>query len=338
MDIEKILTELSDIPGVSTRTERVAARCAELLRPVCDRVETDAWGNVRGYLGCGKPGAKTLMIDAHIDQVGFLVNGILKEGFLSVQEIGLDMRLLAGMPVLVHTAKGVLHGVTVPRDGRLNTDKAAGTDKLVIDTGLTAGEVEAAVHLGDPVTFANSPFRMAHGRVCCNAIDDRACFTAILLAAEKLSKETDRSCDLVFSGADREELGGPSANVSAETVQPDLFLAVDVCHANSRFSSDSEDMGKGPSIPHEGFLGREWSELFETLAKEYGIPVQRFTYGYFPGTNAGEVMFSGTGHAGAGLSLPMRYMHTAGEVIEIRDIETTAELLYRFAMAYGREA
>lgn len=338
MDIEKILMELSDIPGVSTRTERVKARCAELLRPLCDRVETDAWGNVRGYLSCGKPGKKTLMIDAHIDQVGFLVNGIDEDGFLSVQEIGLDMRLLCGMPVLVHAKGRTLKGVVVPRDGRLNTDKAAGTDKLCVDTGLPAGEVRNLVALGDPITFANSPLRMANGRICCNAIDDRACFTAILLAAEKLAAEKERPCNLVFSGADREELGGPSANVSAETVQPDLFLAVDVCHANSRFSSDSEDMGKGPSIPHGGFLGKEWSELFEALAKEYDIPVQRFIYGYYPGTNAGEVMFSGTGHRGAGLSVPMRYMHTAGELIDPKDILNTAELLYRFAMAYGREA
>ncbi len=338
MDPGILLRALSSVPGVSTRTAAVARRCAEALAPYVDRVETDEWGCVRGYIDCGIPGAPMLMLDAHIDQVGLLVNGIDGEGFLSVQEIGLDERLLVGLPVNVIAKGGALPGVLVPRDGRLSVGKTVSCQKLCVDTGLSADEVKALVAPGDMVVYANEPFDMPCGRVCCKAVDDRSCFAVLVRTAEKLQAHRP-PWNVVFSGTDREELGGPAANAAASRVKPDLFFAIDVCHANSRFASDGEDMGKGPSIPHGGGLRPECTELLETLARTYAIPVQRFTYGYIPGTNAGEVMIADTGYRCAGLSLPMRYMHTPGEVVQADDMEAMSELLFRFALAcFGKEA
>ena len=91
---DKIMT-LGNMYGVSGDEFRVAEAAAELLKPYVDKVEIDKFGNVSGYKFCGKPGAKVLMLDAHIDEIGFMVTGITDEGFLRFVGMGVDQRLVA---------------------------------------------------------------------------------------------------------------------------------------------------------------------------------------------------------------------------------------------------
>ena len=96
MTLKDKIKTLGNAYGVSGDEFAVAKIAAELLEPYVDRVEIDEFGNVSGYKSCGKPGAKTLMLDAHIDEIGFLVTGITEEGFLRFLGMGVDPRMLPG--------------------------------------------------------------------------------------------------------------------------------------------------------------------------------------------------------------------------------------------------
>lgn len=339
MDITAIYKELSRAAGLSCRERSAAETCLALLRPLVDAAEIDAWGNVIGIKRCGISNAPVLMFDAHIDQVGFYVTGPAGNGFFHIGETGMDMRLAPGLPVRVFTRNGQeLLGMITCGTGE-PSDKAVPEDKLYLDTGLPEAEAGRLIHKDDPILCDCPPYELPGGLIYGPAADDRACFAALLLMMEKLQGQK-LAADIVIQGACREEVGGPSAGNSAERIKPDLFFAVDVCHAKTPDNPGGEEFYKGPAIARQGTSDpRVTKRLFE-LAEEYEIPHQEYVISYISGTNAGEVQIKGKGYPCGVVSLPIRYMHAPYEVCCIEDLVSLSELLYRFACdfhGFGKE-
>lgn len=333
MDIKETVKRLSRVHGLSGCEQRAAETCRALLQPYMDSVTIDSFYNVVGIKRCGKKNAPVLMFDAHIDQVGFYVQGYAGDGLWYVGEIGMDIRLAPSLPVRVLTRGGAeVPGVLTAGDGEPG-DKVVPLEKLYLDVGLAEEESKALIHPNDPVVCDSVPYEMGDAMVCASAVDDRGCFTALLRMAELL-QDASLEADIIIQGATREEVGGPSAAVSAAGIQPDLFFAVDVCHARTADNKKDEELHKGPSIARQGTCDtRAEKRLFE-LAKEYGIPHQNYLISYISGTNAGEVRPAGTGIPCAVVSLPIRYMHAPYEVVSVNDIEGLAQLCYRFACGF----
>lgn len=339
MVISETVKNLSRAHGLSGRELRAAEAARDLLVPYMDSVTIDPFYNVVGIRRCGKENAPVLMFDAHIDQVGFYVQGYAGDGMWYIGETGMDMRLAPSLPVRVLTRSGEeVPGVLTAGDGEAG-DKVVAGDKLYLDLGLDEAASQALIHPGDPVVCDSEAYERPGDLIYTQAVDDRGCFAALVRMAELL-RDQPLDADIIIQGATREEVGGPSALVSASGIVPDLFFAVDVCHAKTADNPKGEELGKGPSIARQGTCD-PWAEkrLF-ALAQAHGIPHQDYLISYISGTNAGEVRPAGKGIPCAVVSLPIRYMHAPYEVVCAQDIESLAQLCCRFACAfkgYGKE-
>ena len=156
MQVEQTLRTLCALPAVSGFEMQAAKAVAELFRPYCDTVDTDKNGNVIGSLSCGKEGAKTVLLDAHLDQIGFLVTEVLDGGFLRFAPVGgVDPRMLLGGEVTI-LADEPLYGVVSCMPPHLlkagEQNKAVPIDQMAIDTGLL--DAKSRIRVGTPIAFA----------------------------------------------------------------------------------------------------------------------------------------------------------------------------------------
>lgn len=317
----------------------LAAR--ELLEPLMDQVWTDRLGNVIGARRCGRPGVKKLLLDAHLDEVGMVVTGH-KDGFLRFAANGVDVRMLPGRELTILTDPPVLGVVAcLPPHVLLAEDreKAPELKDLLIDVGLGQEEAQRRIPVGTPVVYRSGFALLGERQVCAKALDDRACFAALLRAAELLRDEA-LDVDLYILGSVCEEVGGVGARVGAQALAPDFCVAVDVTHGRTLDSSKDESfaMGGGPAVGLGPNCARWMVRRLLEKAEALDMAVQKEVMEGSTGTNGWEMQIANEGIATAVLSIPLKYMHTPVEVVELSDVEDTARLLAAFAAGLGREA
>ncbi len=331
MELMELTKKLSNLSGPSGFESAVYQWIADYLRPISDEIRTDTMGNLQAIRRCGKPGAKLVMLDAHMDEIGFIVTGA-ENGFLRFSALGgVDQRMLPAREVRV-LSEPPLFGVIDTLPPHLLTEeqaeKAVEADKLCIDVGLTQEQAEKAVPPGTPVVYAVSCEELGTGSLCGKALDDRACAAIVIQAFERLAARTPE-VDLCCQISTQEEVGLRGAAVGAWSAAPDVAIVVDVTHAKTPDAKEVRtECGKGAAIgigPNmNGALTRE---LF-ALAKERNIPVQpEVVAGGHSGTNAAAIQISRAGVATALLSLPLKYMHTPVEVVCADDMNAVLELI-----------
>lgn len=340
MEIEQILERLCAL-GAPSGFERPAAQAArELLEPLMDEVWTDRLGNLIGVRRCGKPGAKKLLLDAHLDEVGLTVTG-MEQGFLHFAGIGVDARMLPDREVTVLTQPPMLGVVACLPPHVLSAEdreKAPKMEELVIDVGLSQEEAEKRVPLGTPVVYRADCFPLGGRQLCGKAMDDRACFAALLRAAQLLQgKELD--VDLYLLGSVCEETGGAGAKVGAQALAPDFCVAVDVTHGRTPDGAKDETfpLGAGPVVGVGPNCARWMTKRLLDKGEQLGLAVQKEVMAGNSGTNGWPMQVANEGVATAVVSIALKYMHTPVEVVERGDIEDTARLLAAFAENLGEE-
>lgn len=340
METEQMLERLCAV-GAPSGFEGSAARAAkELLEPLMDEVWTDRLGNLIGVRRCGKPGAKKLLLDAHLDEVGLIVTG-MKDGFLRFMGNGVDSRMLPDREVMVLADPPLLGVVACLPPHVLSAEdreKAPELKDLFVDVGLSQEEAQRRVPIGTPMVYRTDFTRLGERQVCAKALDDRACYAALLRAAELLQgRELD--VDLYILGSVCEEVGGVGAKVGAQALNPDFCVAVDVTHGRTPDSAKDESfvMGGGPAVGIGPNMARWMSRRLLDKAAAEGIPVQKEVMERSSGTNGWGMQIANEGVATAVLSIPLKYMHTPVEVVELSDIEDTARLLAAFAQGLGEE-
>ena len=342
LDIRKALERLCASGGPSGFEERTAEIAAELLRPLADEVRRDRLGNVIGVKRCGKPGAKKLLLDAHLDEVGLVVTGH-EEGFLRFRAIGgVDARMLPDLEVTILTEPpkfGVVACLPPHVQSAEDRNAAIPLEKLFIDTGLTQAEAEAQIPIGTPVVYRGGFFPLGEDQVCCKAMDDRACFVTLLRALELLQGE-ELDVDVYILGSVREETNGAGALTATFALDPDWCVATDVTFG---FTPDCPrdkcvKMGGGPAIGVGPGMTRWMTERMIEKAKAGEIPHQLEIMEGNTGTNGWGMQTVREGIATAVVSLPEKYMHTPVEVVKLSDVEATARLLAAFAKDLGKEA
>lgn len=343
MDLYETLTALCSASGPSGFEAAPAQAAAELLRPLVDEVRTDRLGNVIGLRRCGKPGAKRLVLDAHLDEVGFMVLAI-EEGFLRIRTIGgVDPCILPAREVTVLTKPEPIFGVVTCLPPHVQSagdhDKAATLEDLRVDVGMTQEEAEAAIPIGTPIVYREPLTHLAGQRVAGKALDDRSCFATLLRTAELL-REEELDVDLYILGSACEEVGGRGAVTAAYGIMPDYAVAVDVTFARSPGSSEEDvpsTLGSGPAVGLGTIIPCWMTARFREKAANEKIPYTLEVMAGRTGTNGDEFQISREGVATAVLSLPLRYMHTPTEVIDLGDMEQTARLLAAFVRDLGKE-
>lgn len=335
MDIFDIVTGLASKDGVSGFESGVLESAEALVAPYCDRVFRDAVGNVVGYKACGVQNAATLMLDAHLDQIGFVVTEVLDGGFLMVQNIGgADPRMLPGCEVVVlsdRPLRGVFTSTPphlVPADAK---DRQIPDEGLYIDTGYYEANLKKSVKPGTPVRFYQDYAVLNQSSLCGRALDDRAGFAALVWALDMLKGEKP-GVNLIILGSVREETGRLGAACAAYTHNPDLALCVDVGHAKTPDAPPDRtfEFGGGPMIGMGPNLHRGITNRLIRCAEKQGIRYQKEVMGGDTGTNASAVQISGNGVPCGLVSIPLRYMHTPVETVSMDDIKSTAELICHF--------
>lgn len=340
MKIKEVVKQLCMANGVSGAEDSAAEVAVRFLREYTDDIKIDPLGNVIARIKEAAPGKPTLLLDAHIDQIGMIVTYVEEGGFLKVGNCGgIDRRLLLGQQVTV-LGKEPVRGIIASKPPHLQdaeeSKKTPEIDAICIDTGYTLEELNEKVALGDRVVFHGEFLELENDRVSAPALDDRAGVASILQALDYL-KETNYDCGLVVAFSVQEELGCVGAVTSAFSTAPDLAIAIDVSFA---YTSDAEEhkcgkMGEGTMIGIAPILNREVTDTLFALAKEQKIPYQTEVMSGTTGTNADKISISRSGVRTGLLSIPQKYMHTPIEVIEWSDLDSTARLLAAFVKKAG---
>lgn len=341
-DLRALLKTLSDLPGPSG-FEGAVVRCAvELMKPLTNEAYVDAFGNAVGIRRAAKPGAKRILLSAHLDEIGFIVSGA-EEGFLRFSPIGgIDARMLPGRELTILTDPPAFGIVTCLPPHVLSAeemDQSFPMEDLRIDAGLTQEEALAKIPAGTAAVYRASGFPLGKDAFCGKAMDDRACFAAALLALEKLAgKELEQ--DVILLGSVREELGSQGAKSGTFALEPQLCVAVDVTHAETADGGPENTdclLGGGPTVAF-GPNSSPWvRDRLLALAEQKQIPVQREVMEGDSCTDGWEMQVSREGIPTSILSLPTRYMHTPMETVSLKDIEALADLLAAFLEAPGWE-
>lgn len=333
MEIKTVLRELTSCTGVSGDEFSASEKAAEYLRCYAKNVCIDAFGNVCGFVKSDNPNANTLMLDAHIDRVGLVVTYIDEQGFVGVGACGSpDLRTLLAQSVTVHGKQKVL-GVVSTLPPHVSKEKSAPEiGDIFIDIGMSKQKAEELISLGDRITV-NSNFReLSDNVISAPAVDNRSGVCAILCALEML-KEKKPAYNIAVCFSCREETGESGAKMNGFKIQPDEALVVDVSFGKTPDSSAKETakLGSGAMIGFSAGLDKQMSNELCSLAQNAKIPFTREVMPGSTGTNADAIGVSGRGVKCCTVSFPIRYMHTAVETVDLRDIEAVAALICKYA-------
>lgn len=335
MQVNTVLRELCLAPGVGGMTE-AAACAAEMLRPYCESVETDALGNVIAWRRGKREGLPTVMLEAHVDEIGFVVTGVDGNGFLKVAACGgVDNRVLTAAEVTVYGDRPYA-GLFCSVPPHLGGGDMPEIKDRGVDVGMTEEQVKEHIPVGSPMSFRKEYKPLLGTRVAATSLDDRAGVASVLYCLALLQEE-ELPVNVAVLFSVQEELGMRGAGAASFTVEPQVALSVDVSFAASPMEGGSvtAKLGAGPLVGMSPSLNVEISQMLVRLAKENEIPFQYEGMGGSTGTNADRIGVIRGGVKTALLSVPLRYMHTPVETADITDIENTGRLMAAFVKEGG---
>ena len=341
MKLREMILRLASASGPSGFECGAQAVAEELLRPLVDEVRTDVMGNLIGLRRCKKENAPTVMLDAHMDEIGLIVTGYEK-GFLRFSAIGgVDARMLPALEVKILTEEPMYGVIDVLPPHVLSAEdqeKPLDVDKLFIDVGLDEESVKAAVPLGTPVVFHVPVTELGEHHICGKSLDDRSC-AAILLKVMEKTQGKDLPVNVAVCLASQEEVGCRGAIVATFAIQPEAAIAVDVTHGHTPDAPKHRTvkMNGGPAIGIGPNMTRRISDRLQELCRHEDIPYQPDVIAGHSGTDAWGIQVSREGVATGVVSLPLKYMHTPVEVLDIRDAKAIVELLCAWLETYGKE-
>jgi len=333
---ENLLNKLCGVRGVSgfeCRSADVAKELISELNP--DSVYMDALGSVHAIFEPKGEAKRTVLLDAHMDEIGLMVSGICENGMLKFTEIGgIDQRVLPARRVLIHGKKDLFGVVTnLPPHITSSADmkNSIPMDEMFIDAGLTYEEACENISIGDMVTFFTPSGMLLNERYFSKALDDRAGMVSILYAVDELrGKLEDTRLHVLFSTQEESSLAGASAGAYASDA--DMCICVDVGHASTpdSKSDDTFELGGGVMIGVAPSLRKSMSDALIKLAKKLEMEYQIEVMGGSSGTNAWGIAISNRGIPCALLSIPLRYMHTGLEAVSLDDIKSVGKLLTEY--------
>ena len=338
IDLMRRLTAASGTAGFEHRVRAVVER---ELAPLVDEMRVDRLGNLiatkRG--ACGP----TVLVAAHMDEIGFLVRHVDERGFLRLQPLGsFDPRVLLAQRVIVHAADGAqLPGVIETTVDPLHFGPPADPKRpdlrdLFVDVGPGATGIESQIEIGDMVTLDRDLLATGE-RIVSKALDDRLGLYVMIEAVRRLDNQRST---IVAVATTQEEVGSRGAVAAGYDIDPDICIALDLTVANDipGASPDQEvtRLGAGPAIKvmdtsqisHPGIVRH-----LRDLARQHHIPYQLEVLNH-GGTDASLIQRLRAGVAVVTLSIPARYIHTVNETAAITDIDHSVALL----ASYLREA
>lgn len=325
------LKELSNFRGISGFEYRINNEIKKIFSPYCDEVKIDNIGNVIAYKK-GKTGKRKIMLEAHMDEIGLMVSEIDERGFIKFINIGgVDNRILPSAEVIIHgkkDLKGVIGAKPPHLQSKDESEKSIKIEDMAIDTGLCYDEVMSLISVGDSITLSQSVGELQNKNISLKTLDDRAGVCAIL---EVLKRIDNIDADLYASISTQEEVGLRGAKISAYEVYPDLAIAIDVCHSITPDNSKNAfEAGSGTVITIGPNIHPKISDKLFDIAKKYDIKTNIDVDGGDTGTDAWAIQVARSGIPTGLLSIPLKYMHTSVETMNMEDFLSTVLLIEHF--------
>ena len=339
MDYAQLAIELGSACGPSGYEDAVRELVTERLGEYTHEIKTDAMGNVIALRRCGKEGARSLLLCAHMDEVGFVVTGHEK-GYLRFACLGgVDARMLPGCEMRILTPEplyGVVDVMPVHALTKEEQGKPLAADKLYIDVGLTQEQAVERVPLGTPAVYGGGVQRLGAEMLCGKSMDDRSCVAVIIKLMEAL-QNAELDMDVYCLISTQEELGTRGAVTGAYGAAPDYAIVLDVTHAETPDAPKHKTfkLGGGAAVGVGPNFNRRLTDAIIDTAKNSGLDYQLEVIAGNSGTDAWPIQVSRGGVASALVSLPLKYMHSPVETLKISDAENIIELLTKFINCAG---
>jgi len=341
--VPSFLSDLLAARSPSGSEQEAQAVFDHYVKDAADSYAIDALGNRLATLhSAGNP---VLMLAGHIDELGLQVSYINKEGYLYFNTIGgHDRIMIPGRRVIISTDTGPVLGVTGKRAVHMMDEadrkKVPEIHEMWIDIGAKNKEAALArVKIGDVATFQQG-FELLYGTVgVARAFDDKAGAFVVGETLRRLAtQKKELKARVVAVATAQEEIGTRGATTAVYSVNPHLAVAVDVGHATDHPDCDARKhgettLGGGPIICRGPNINPFIYERLAACAKELGIPHQFEADPRPTGTDARAIQMGRAGVATGLLSIPLRYMHTPSELVDLADIEHTIQLLVAFALS-----
>ncbi|MHA1592823.1 MAG: M42 family metallopeptidase [Candidatus Heimdallarchaeaceae archaeon] len=363
----KILEELCNAFGPSGFEWEVQGKLKEYVQPFADEILQDKTGTLI-FTSKGDIEGPKIMIAGHVDEVGFQVSSITKEGYLKFHQLGgwWDQTLLS-QRVVVRTSEGkLIPGIISAKPphvlGAEERKKIVTKDNMFIDVGCASKDEvkELGIKIGDPMT-PDSKFeiwkrtrikkkddeileRKDVTLVVGKAFDDRigAIITAEVI--RKIKEENISHPNVVYGAATvQEEIGARGAKTSAQMIKPDIGIIVEVDIASDVPGIDETiaptKLGKGPSImTYELAMipNPRFRDFVIKTAEEIGIPLQ---LSLMPGgaTDAGPIHTTELGCPSIVIGVPTRHIHAPNGIMDLKDVDKTAKLILELIRRLDKE-
>lgn len=330
-NIKNTLKSLLDVMTVSGFEHRERKKLTSILSEYGE-VSVDKLGNYTVTKRAAKKDAPTLLIDAHIDEIGMAVTKIHEGGFLSVTQIGgLDTHVMQSAEVEIY-GNEVIYGVvgsTPPHLRARGEGKMKKIEELLIDTGIERTRLEELVPIGSPVRFKEDLYELDCGIVCGHSLDNKVCCACALEAIKGLSPE-EMSFDAVVLLSLREESGAyAGARVGVQNIKPDLAISLDVNFAAAPETSfaESAQRGEGYTISLSAVTSRALTKRIIGVSKYSRLPYRVIAEPNNVGMNANVIGLMGEGIPCADLGIPLGSMHTSAETVSLFDCDALRRLL-----------
>lgn len=343
MKLENFLAHLTEQTGVSGYEGRMGDLIGEVFAPYVDEIRKDALQNLIALKKGVGENCPSIMLAAHMDEIGLIVTQIDDKGFLRVAGVGgVDERTLLAQEVTVH-GKEDLYGIVGAKPPHLQEanekTKSVKMEKLYVDCGLPVERLKELVSVGDMITV-NREFTQLHNkRAAAKAMDDRA-GVAMILEVFKELQYLKHSIDVYGVATVQEEVGTRGAFTSTYGIMPDLGIAIDVGHGHMPDilrEEDTLELGEGSGIALGPQVHPKILAKLKELAEELDIPYQLEISTSPQGTDAFAMQVAQSGVPTALISIPLRYMHTSVETLDLKDITTAARLIANFIARIDHE-
>jgi putative aminopeptidase FrvX len=339
MPLPETLRKLLTAPGPSGYEQAPAAVFRDAAAAFAEITYDSVGSSVARVRGTGD--GPFVAVVGHIDEIGLIVHHIDDDGFLWFTGVGgWDPVILVGQRVEVSTREGRVPGVVGKKPIHLLKDderkKAPELKNLHIDIGARDGDdARSMVRIGDVAVIAGEPVELPNDRVISRSMDNRlGCYVAFE-AARLVAEARDAPGDVAAVAVAQEEITFGGARTTAYTLRPDIAVVVDVTFASDAPGSDDKETGRhrfgsGPVLMRGSTLDPTVFELLHAAGEAEGIPFTVAASARATGTDADAFHISRGGVPSAVVSVPLRYMHSPVEMVQLDDVENAARLIAAF--------
>jgi putative aminopeptidase FrvX len=338
---EKFLHDYLNSCAPPGKTDNCRHLWVNYVEPFSDRIVRDSFGSIAAIQG---EGPRTVVLEAHSDEIAWLVNYISPKGYIYVVKSGgSDPVIAPSKKATIYTRKGMVPGVFAwpSQANRDKTDDAPKVSNLFLDVGCSSDEEVRAlgVEVGDPILFEDTVTVLNDRLYCGRALDNRIGGYIIAEVARRI-RHTRRELpySLCVVNAVQEEVGLRGAEMMANRVRPDVAIVVDVVNDTNtprvlKHQQGDIAVGRGPVIPIAPSIHPELFEKLTAIARDRGIPFQRVAMSRSTGTDADAFAYCGAGVPTVLACVPIKYMHTTVEAADKADIAATIDLFYHFILS-----